>query len=339
MKLISLQDVTQSDLPFVCAPFYAWCIVDDAHSGFVRIKGYDELFENCKRQACQLAGEPSHWNDLMLGREQMDNHVKRGSLALVMESGDFPLHPMHRVFVEKNGQPQVRENSLDPSIRQRLQYHVDRLHHERLERERYAANHSLTGEPEYLPVAGPGHRPMTLGPHEGNLASNNLSATKSTQVDSKQEIADLMQSTDSGNRQKAIDKAIELYDIDMTGIQSVKYDPNLDDNGVTSKSGNVRIGKAAFTTASPGWLGSTLGHEIEVHIQQQALKGNWWTDEQGTLMQEVQAYDYEIANAKRYGLSEQEINELKFARRDYYRDLSTENKVLADKGDFSRYKP
>lgn len=182
MKLISLQDVTQSDLPFVCAPFYAWCIVDDAHSGFVRIKGYDELFENCKRQACQLAGEPSHWNDVMLGREQMDNHVKRGSLALVMESGDFPLHPMHRVFVEKNGQPQVRENSLDPSIRQRLQYHVDRLHHERLERERYAANHSLTGEPEYLPVAGPGHRPMTLGPHEGNSGQKKTEVSKKSQA-------------------------------------------------------------------------------------------------------------------------------------------------------------
>ena len=56
-------------------------------------------------------------------------------------------------------------------------------------------------------------------------------------------------------------------------------------------------------------------------------------------MQEVQAYDYELANANRYGLSKKEIQELKLARNDYYRDLNQNNKVLADAGNFSTYKP
>lgn len=65
------------------------------------------------------------------------------------------------------------------------------------------------------------------------------------------------------------------------------YDPNHAGDAETSQSGVVTIGPDAFAR-SPGWLASTLGHEIEVHFQLQAQKGLWWTDAQGTAIQEVQ---------------------------------------------------
>jgi len=155
----------------------------------------------------------------------------------------------------------------------------------------------------------------------------------------KEEIKKLMNSTDPIDRQKAIDESIKLYSIDTNGIKSITYDPSLSDNGVASSDGSVRIGRAAFAAgATVGWLGSTIAHEGEIHIKEQANKGLWWGDEQGTAIQEVQAYDHEINNAKRFGLSDTEVSELKSERKDYYDELNSENKTRADNGDFSTYK-
>ena len=147
----------------------------------------------------------------------------------------------------------------------------------------------------------------------------------------------LFNSGNAADRQKAIDESIKHYGINMDGVKSVKYDPSLAGDGITSKSGHVTIGRAAFTR-SVGWLGSTLGHEIEVHFQAQAQKGNWWTDEQGTAIQEVQAYDYELQNAARFGLNISEINAINgIYKPPYYDSLNDANKARAATGDYSSY--
>lgn len=85
---------------------------------------------------------------------------------------------------------------------------------------------------------------------------------------------------------------------------------------------------------------SKLGHEIEVHFQMQAQAGNWWTDVQGTAIQEVQAYDYELSNAARFGLSTSEINLLRNTYRpQYYNQLNAANRARAAAGNFSSYTP
>ncbi len=135
-------------------------------------------------------------------------------------------------------------------------------------------------------------------------------------------------------KQRAIDKAIKCYGIDISKTTGVKYDSTVSGEGETNGAGAVGIGDAAFTTA--GWLGSTIGHEAEVHAGQQAAENKWYLGKQGTAMQEVQAYDYELKNAPRYGLSQDEIGDTIRRRDDYYNDLSDANKASVD-GDPASY--
>ena len=140
-------------------------------------------------------------------------------------------------------------------------------------------------------------------------------------------------------RKLAIDKALVLYGINTNGISAVNYDPSYAGDASTSSGGVVTIGEAAFLH-SPGWLGSTLGHEIEVHYQTQAQQGRWWTDSQGTAMQEVQAYDYEIRNSVRFGTTATEIKLLQDVyRKPFFDSLNFANRVRAGVGDFSTYAP
>src|SRR5713101_4733525 len=121
-------------------------------------------------------------------------------------------------------------------------------------------------------------------------------------------------------RQRAIDEAIKHFGIDTSKTKSVTYDPTVSGEAVTSSDAKVRVGDAAFR--SPEWLGSSVGHEVEVHVNEQAAKGKWYTGPEGTNIQEVQAYDYEIANAKRYGTSPADVADLEKRRKDYHDGLS-----------------
>ena len=135
---------------------------------------------------------------------------------------------------------------------------------------------------------------------------------------------------DSGKKQEAIDKAIKDYGIDVSNTKGVTYDPTVSGEAETSSDGTVRVGDDAF--ASPGWLGSSLAHETEVHVNKQAEKGNWYLGAQGTALQEVEAYDHEIANAKKFGLTDTEIKELEKRRSSHYDELEPDYKKRADKG-------
>lgn len=124
------------------------------------------------------------------------------------------------------------------------------------------------------------------------------------------------------------------------------YDPDVDGEGSTGPSDKdpkkvrTRLGEKAFfdptdgTTPSIPWLASSKMHEIMGHGSQ-AAAGNWYEDDKGTAIQEVEAYDVELKNAERTGISQGEIDELKKRRKEWYDQLNEANQKKVDKGDYT----
>ena len=138
---------------------------------------------------------------------------------------------------------------------------------------------------------------------------------------------------DEGKKQEAIDETIKHYGIDDTKTKEVVYDSSVSGEAAATKSGKVKVGDDAFS--SPSWLASSLSHEIEIHVNNQAKKGNWYTGKEGTALQEVEAYDHEISHAKKFGTSKSEIKDLENRRKSHYDQLSPDYKKRADKGDYT----
>ncbi len=152
---------------------------------------------------------------------------------------------------------------------------------------------------------------------------------------------------DSDDIKKLKTKAIELVDKgykipqDNAAEGYPKYDPDVSGEGVTipedtsgNKKGNkakVRMGEKAFTT--PGWLASSKLHELVGHGAQ-SMEGRWPTTPKGKAIQEVEAYDLEIANAKANGLTDAEIADLKARRKTYYDKLDEDNQKKVDKKEY-----
>jgi hypothetical protein len=101
-------------------------------------------------------------------------------------------------------------------------------------------------------------------------------------------------------KQMAIDDAIDAYSIDTSAAHGVLLDPTLRTaNGYTDPhTGIVHIGPSAF--GDPSYLGSTIGHEAEVHAVQ-LFGNNLSRTAKGLYVNEAQAYQYEVDNASRYG--------------------------------------
>jgi hypothetical protein len=146
-------------------------------------------------------------------------------------------------------------------------------------------------------------------------------------------------------KQSAIRRAIDVYEIDVGHVSvGVHYSPHGDmreREGATyvDRDGTVRveIGDAAFGSA--GQLGSTIGHEVEVHVNRQLARGVYYppSDEQGTLLQEVEAYDYELASTERYGLGPDEVKVLRQRRAIHYRRLQWENRKRVDEATYRKW--
>jgi hypothetical protein len=139
--------------------------------------------------------------------------------------------------------------------------------------------------------------------------------------------------------QESIETALLMFSIDVPEtVEGPFFDAQLDDRGLTTgglllPQKRVTIGPAAFTSWAV--LGSTLAHEIEVHVEQSFLKvvaqdqlAQWYYDgrrivgrwlpalapssqelfeNDGTWKAERDAYMYELKNARRFGLSEEEV--------------------------------
>lgn len=117
-------------------------------------------------------------------------------------------------------------------------------------------------------------------------------------------------------KQESIDKALAYFGIEKPpNVRGPYLDLALTDRGLTihrpkTSSHEVLIGPAAFT--SWAMLGSTLAHELEVHCRQHlgliglaSAAGLASVDEA-----EREAYGHELKNARRFGLSQTEIEEI-----------------------------
>ena len=136
----------------------------------------------------------------------------------------------------------------------------------------------------------------------------------------------------SGKKEEALQKAMDVYGVDKSQAKKIVYDSSVSGEAETSKDGTITVGDKSFS--SPGWLASSAAHEAEVHVNKQAKAGKWYTGPMGTAIQEVQAYDHELANAHKYNLTEAEIKDLKKRRKAYYDQLNGDYKTQADGGNY-----
>jgi hypothetical protein len=131
---------------------------------------------------------------------------------------------------------------------------------------------------------------------------------------------------------EAIELADKYYKIPADNMDGEPaYDPNYNGDGKCSRSGKkvkVKVGTAGL--ASPGWLASTKYHEIVAHGGQ-AATDRWYTDAKGDNINEVEAYDAELRDTAKNGLSREEIDDLKKRREEYYNNLDAANKAKIDK--------
>ncbi len=127
--------------------------------------------------------------------------------------------------------------------------------------------------------------------------------------------------------QKSIDEAIKRFNIVIpSNTNYPTLDKTLEDRGLTTLNCRfckleVTIGPAAFS--SWAMLGSTLAHELEVHCKQNfsLIRIKDVFGYRGSDMAEREAYLYEIANAKRFGSSADELTSIADTMNYYYPEV------------------
>ncbi len=136
---------------------------------------------------------------------------------------------------------------------------------------------------------------------------------------------------DKGDKAGAMAEAIKQYGVDISSAKAGTpvHDASVPGEGATSKDGAINIGDKAFK--SPGLLATVIGHE-HVHAQQAADR--WYRGTQGTELNEVEAYDWELKNAGRFNLTKAEIADIQQRRDKHYNKLNADNKKIVDGGSF-----
>lgn len=121
--------------------------------------------------------------------------------------------------------------------------------------------------------------------------------------------------------QQDLNLAVELFSIQNPNNYRIKFNKDLlDRRGEATLSTNrgqpctVAVGPYAFE--SWGILGATVAHEVEVHCNQNLLKILIMNllGLKGTVNAEIEAYQYELDSAKRFGLTETELSEIRTIR-------------------------
>jgi hypothetical protein len=144
--------------------------------------------------------------------------------------------------------------------------------------------------------------------------------------------AEVQARIDTGDYQGAIDKAIELYEIDVGAVAGRPLYLPADaycrhgSEGATYSTGQVVICPGAFV--SPGVLAITIGHEA-VHARRVAA-GTWPTTDQARNMAEVEAYRWQFNQAEAYGLTPEERDICRRRLDAYYAELTAANKALVN---------
>lgn len=142
--------------------------------------------------------------------------------------------------------------------------------------------------------------------------------------------AEINTAVSEGRYTDAIALASKYYNVDTSPSIGITHDAAVSGDGETSSDTRIVLGDDAFK--SPGWLASTLEHEL-MHAQQ--AKDRWYPGPQGAAINEVEAYDLEIRNAAKNGLSRSELADIKSRRKDYYDALSSDIQKRVDSGDYT----
>jgi RHS repeat-associated protein len=118
----------------------------------------------------------------------------------------------------------------------------------------------------------------------------------------------------------------------------IKFVPtdNQDYNASIKPDGTLFVSSAILDN-SFGLIGAILSHEIEGHWDLQYTQGNMYGPADQGYMREVQAYDLEISNKQRFGLTPTEVGGEQRKRMKYYNALPASDKSLIDKHGI--YKP
>jgi hypothetical protein len=122
-------------------------------------------------------------------------------------------------------------------------------------------------------------------------------------------------------RNRALELAVVVYHIDLSGLRRLHGRLAYVPSDATGREGgaddqhDIRITAAAFRSAA--WLGSTLAHEAEVHVNRHIALGLVHVGEDEAAREEIEAYDYELANAGRFGLTEDELRDIRGRRRSF----------------------
>ena len=145
-------------------------------------------------------------------------------------------------------------------------------------------------------------------------------------------------------KQAAIDHAIVAYAIDVKALPAgVHYSPHggmreRDGATILDRDGTLRvqIGDQAFRSA--GWLASTIAHEVEVHVNRQIARGRRASssDAESTSIEEIEAYDFELASQARFGMHPDEGRVVRQRRMAFYRTLQYENRARVDAGVYTK---
>ena len=146
----------------------------------------------------------------------------------------------------------------------------------------------------------------------------------------------LMASDDPADLMKAVDLLVDHFAIDTSSVDKVYYSElagklkayAIADQSNTPGFSEVGIGPGS-RELSFNEFGSMLGHEIEYHGPRNT-EGTRFGAEYN--LDEVGAWQYELDNVSRFGLSSDSINFISRQRGSYYNLLSDQHKALADKG-------
>ncbi|ATC96931.1 RHS repeat-associated core domain-containing protein [Pseudoalteromonas tunicata] len=131
---------------------------------------------------------------------------------------------------------------------------------------------------------------------------------------------------DSASKQQAINLTVTHFGIDLGHkgkFNYPTYDPTLDSDGQINNG--ILIGDGAFR--SVGFLASTIYHEMQ-HIRMGSVTGDEFQGETLSNM-EVRAYDAELQNSNRFGLSGSELLDIRGRRSAHCMSISS-----ATRGEF-----
>ncbi|SFK74644.1 RHS repeat-associated core domain-containing protein [Lysobacter sp. cf310] len=144
----------------------------------------------------------------------------------------------------------------------------------------------------------------------------------------------LMASTDPNDRVTAARAAARHFGIKDAGVT---YGYNAHPNahaGTMSVNGEMILGRKAFTSWAR--LGSTVGHEIEMHWKVHYLGRGWDDGPQKLWAGEYEAYKYNIANAARFGNTAQHVAGFRYRMNEALSNLNSANREAVLGGHYDR---